>query len=88
MTLQNCKKSRDELQSQLSDSPEDAEIHDNIGFYDANIDGLTEELNKLKGSMILIKKALQFYDIYAPLWKRRAYCFAPVGRYVGRSVCR
>ena len=23
---------------------------------------------------------------YAPLWKRRAYCFAPVGRYVGRSV--
>ena len=26
------------------------------------------------------------YTIYAPLWKRRAYCFAPVGRYVGRYV--
>ena len=31
---------------------------------------------------------LTVLNFYAPLWKRRAYCFAPVGRYVGMSVGR
>ena len=33
----------------------------------------------------LYKSERRYID-YAPLWKRRAYCFAPVGRYVGMSV--
>ena len=35
---------------------------------------------------IVTRHDIRINSIYAPLWKRRAYCFAPAGRYVGRSV--
>ena len=39
-------------------------------------------------NMQLIYVNMQLIMPPPPLWKRRAYCFAPVGRYVGMSVGR
>ena len=51
ITFQNCKKSKAELEmmKQNVEDGDTTEIHDNIQFYDENIQGITIELEMLKG---------------------------------------
>jgi hypothetical protein len=48
--IQKYKKSKQDLESTQSHEGNDAEIYDNIEFYTANIEGLTQELETLKGN--------------------------------------
>ena len=48
--IQKYKKSKEDLELTQSHEGNDAEIYDNIEFYTANIEGLTQELETLKGN--------------------------------------
>ena len=49
--FQNCKKSKAELELMVKNvqDGDTSEIHDNIEFYNDNIQGITNELDMLKG---------------------------------------
>ncbi|KAK3101696.1 hypothetical protein FSP39_005571 [Pinctada imbricata] len=49
--LEKCKESRDEIQSGNTGEDQGEDVKENIAFYDANITGLSEELNKLKENL-------------------------------------
>ncbi|CAH1786582.1 unnamed protein product [Owenia fusiformis] len=51
--LQNCRKCKDDLEQQVSEAGDtlDPETTDNLEFYNANISGLTTELNNLKRNL-------------------------------------
>ena len=89
--LRRCRIDKNRFQQWYSYRFRETSIYENIACCNRNFENRKESTfsSKLRSNRL---GRIKIYLLCPPLWKRRAYCFAPVGRYVGmsvgRSVCR